>query len=311
MIDTGYLYIVPLVVGIVVLTLKLLLSQNIGRKRVLNSEWGNLFYNLSAVAPFKWFIESDDRDIKVLKTNHLIKEAGMTNVMNYQSMTAMQLSLLFGGVIAFGMINIMIEPLVGIFSFLLNLDSESILSNAGALNLVRIFTAIIFITPGLFIKPYLKRKAKKNELAFIKDLPLLQLFISLMLRSDRTINEVLYVLSTTKSTYKSTFQRAYLIYLREPDECFDYLEETFDGTKILETVYTLRDYSEYEKEESIRTLENNQDEIEEFTKLAKKKMEAGNNVMATISMGFPFIAILLLAAGPIAYWGLEMIVTTL
>lgn len=311
MIDTGYLYIVPLVLGIVLMLLQLLLNQNLGRKKPFENDYTNLFYNLSEVAPFRWFVEEDPRHIKALKLNHLIKEASMEKVLDYRSATAMQFVLLFGGIAAFLMINLSLTPLISMLAFLFNLDPQAMLEDISTLNMIRVAVVFVTLSPGLIIKPYLKRRAKIKEIDFIKDLPLLQLFIILMLRSDRTIGEVMYVLSTTKSTYQRTFQQAYLIYLRDPEEAFTHLEEIFDGTRLIETVYTLRDYAEYDKEESIKTLENNQEEIEEFTKQARKKAEAGKNLFATISMAFPFLAVLALGAAPLAYWALNLISTSM
>jgi len=311
MVDIGYLYILPLVAGSVYLLFKLLLSQNLGRKRPFDNEYTNLFYNLADVAPFKWFIEENPKHIKALTMNHLIKEASLDKTLDYKSATALQFILLFVGVLGFLLINIALEPIINVFSFLLNLDAADLIGDLSTMNQIRIVAVVIFVIPALLIKPYLKQKAKKNEISFIKDLPLLQLFIILMLKSDRTINEVMYVSSTTKSTYQRTFQQAYLIYLRNPEEAFDYLEEVFDGTRLIDTVYTLRDFPEYDKAESIQALENNQEEIEEFTKQARKKAEAGKNMMATVSMTFPFLAVLALGAAPLAYWALGMISTSI
>lgn len=307
MIDTGYLYIVPLGAMILYLLMQLLLNQNLKRKKPFVNDYTNLFYNLSEVAPFRWFVEEDPRHIKALKMNYLIKEANMEKVMDYRSVTVMQFIFLFGGVALFVLINLSLAPLISFLAFLFNLDAQSLTENVGTLNQIRLVMAALMLSPGLLIKPYLKRKARSNEIDFIKDLPLLQLFIILMLRSDRTIGEVMYVLSTTRSTYQKMFQQAYLIYLRDPEEAFTFLEEQFDGTRLIETIYTLRDYAEYDKFESIKTLENNQEDIEEFTTQARKKAEAGKNLFATVSMAFPFLAVLALGAAPLAYWALNLI----
>lgn len=307
MVDIGHLYIVPLAIGIIYFLFRLLLSQSLGRKTPFENDYTNLFYNLADVAPFRWFIEENPKHIKALTMNHLIKEAKMEHVLDYRAATALQFVLLFLGVVGFVLINVALTPIINVLSFLLNLDAYELLNDPTTMNMLRIGIVMVLLLPALLIKPYLKKRAKDNEVNFIKDLPLLQLFIILMLRSNRTINEVMYVLSTTRSTYQKTFQQAYLIYLRDPHEAFDFLEEIFDGTRIIETVYTLRDYSEYDKEESIHTLENNQEEIEEFTKQARKQAEAGKNLMATVSMAFPFLAVLALGAAPLAYWALGLI----
>lgn len=307
MIDIGYLYIVPIGIAILYMLLKLLLSQNLGRKKPFTNEYTNLLYNLADVMPFKWFIEQDPRHIKALKMNHMIKEADMEDTLDYKSATAMQFSFMFIGIVVFMFVNIALEPIINALAFSFNLDGGALVSDVGTMNIIRISLLFLTMAPVLMIGPYLRKKAKTSEIDFIKDLPLLQLFIILMLRSNRTINEVMHVLSTSRSTYQKTFQEAYLIFLRDPDEAFDYLEEVFDETKLIETIYTLRDFGEYAKEESIHALENNQEEIEEFTRLTRKKAEAGKNLFASVSMFFPFLAVILLGATPMAYWALSLI----
>lgn len=307
MIDTNYLYLVPLILGALYLFFQLLLGQNMKKERPFDNDYSNLFYNLSGVAPFKWFIEEDPRHEKAITLNQLIKNAEMEEKMNYESATTMQVSFLGLGLIVFGMINLMLISIISVLAFLFNLDASTIVQDVGTMGMVRVFIAMACLLPALGLKFYLKNKAKKSEIDFLKDLPLLQLFIILMLRSNRTISEVLYVLSTTKSTYQKTFQYAYRVYLREPSDGFDFLEDTFGGTKLIETIYTLRDFGEYAKEESIASLENNQEEIVEYTSHAKRKAAAGQNLLASISMTFPFIAVIALAAGPAVYWGLGLL----
>lgn len=305
------LYTIPLIFGAIYFAMKIVFGQRLGKEKYFENEYANLLYNLSKVAPFKWFIEEDNRHVKALKTNYLINEADVQHLFNYQSLTTLQVFILMIGLSIFAVVALFLEPIINVLSFSLNLDAQAILSDASSMNMTRIIILIIVLLPAIAIRPILKWKASNREIYFIKDLPLLQLFIILMLRSNHTINQVLYILSTTESTYRESFRQAYLIYLRDPHEAFDYLEDVFEGTRLIETIYTLRDYPEYEKNESIQTLENNQGEIKEYTKNARKRIESARNIFATISMSFPFLAVLLLGAGPVAFWALELISVSL
>ena len=127
-----------------------------------------------------------------------------------------------------------------------------------------------------------------------------------MLKSGKTINEVFKVLSVTKSTYKDIFQKTYRIWLRDPDDGFDYLDEQFKGTLLSTTVMILRNFNDYDRNETIRTLENNREEIIEYSKNARKKAEAGANLLNQVAVIFPFVSVVLLAVGPIFYWALAL-----
>lgn len=306
MIDIGYLYLVPLFIGLGYVVIQMLVNQTVKKERPFQNDYMNLFYNFSYVAPFKWFIEEDPLNEKVLSMNNLIKEAQMEQKIDYRSATTMQFSFLLSGVGAFAVVNAGLSVIIQLLAFMFNLNSSSLLENGQTMLLIRVVLFAACLVPAMGIKYYLKRKISQREVAFLKDLPLLQLFIILMLRSNATINETLYTLSTTDTAYREMFSRAYRIFLREPREAFDFLEENFFGTKIIETIYILRDYQNYAREESIRTLENNQEEILEFTASARKKAEAGKNLWASVSMAFPFLAVLMLAVGPLAYYAMNL-----
>lgn len=306
MIDLGYLYLVPLAFGLLAIVVRMLLSQNVKRTRPFDNDYTNLAYNLSFIAPFVWFVEEDERHEKAVAINRLIEDADMKRTINYRSFTTLQMLLFLTGTVIFLIVNIGLIPLINILAYGFNLNPEALTGDGTSLLLVRSLVFSVCVLPSLLMKLVMKRRISSREVAFLKDLPLLQLFIILMLRSNATINDVLFTLSTTDTAYRDMFAQAYRIYLREPSEAFDFLEDVFYHTKIIETVYMLRGFNQYAKEESILTLENNQSEILEHTEAARKKAEAGKNVFAQISMSFPFIAVLMLGGGPLVYYALQL-----
>lgn len=306
MIDLGFLYLVPLAFGVLAIIVRMALSQTVKQARPFDNDYTNLAYNLSFVVPFVWFVEEDERHEKAVAINKLIEEANMKRTVDYRSFTTLQILLFLMGTVIFLILNIGLVPIINLLAYGFNLSSESLTGEGGTLLLIRSIIFSVCVLPSLLMKLYMKRRIASREVTFLKDLPLLQLFIILMLRSNATINEVLFTLSTTETAYQQMFAQAYRIYLREPAEAFDFLEDAFYHTKIIETIYMLRGFSQYAKEESIQTLENNQGEILEHTAAARKKAEASKNLFAQVSMSFPFIAVLILGGGPLVFYALQL-----
>ncbi len=309
--ELGYYYLIPLIIGVLWVLLQLMLNQTMRHDRPFDNDYSNALYNMSFLIPFRWFIEEDRRAKKAVEMNDLIVDARMDSKLDYRSSVVLQFILMFLGVVLFLMLSIIVKPAMLFFGMLTNLDfTQMFEEGSSAALMIRLVLVAICTIPSILMKPMLKKRTKGSEIDFLKDLPLLQLFIILMLRSNKTINQVLYVLSSTNTAYRRTFEHAYRIYLREPNEGFDYLEDAFDGTKMLDTIYTLRDFAEYDKKESIRSLENNQESILDFSRNARKKVEANRNLMATVSQAFPMLAVMALAVGPVAYWAIGLMQTS-
>ena len=145
----------------------------------------------------------------------------------------------------------------------------------------------------------------------LSDLPLLQMFISLMLRSEATVEEMFYTLTTTETSYQEIFQVAYRKYLRSHEDAFEYLHEQFDDTPITETLTLLENFNEYARIDTVIAIENNQEQILEQTSQAKQKANQFDGAIAVVSFALPFIGLGLLALAPILHMAIQSITGTI
>ncbi|MFJ8528564.1 hypothetical protein [Bacillus sp. NPDC094106] len=301
------LYIVPLLIAFLMIGIHLLTSQKRVMEKPFLNEWSNILHSLSFVAPFKWFINSNPEDKKVKDINKLIFEANISDKLSYRVFTALQITILIASFIIFCIVNIMMNNITFLVGMLFNIDlAESMQSPTGIIKFKFIVGAILLLL-CLIPKFWLKRRAKKNKFFFLKDLPILQLFIILMLRSKRPINEVFYVLSKTKTRYKNIFEVGYRIYLRDNKEGLQYLANSFAGTKFTDTIHILSEFNEYSREDGIQSLENNMQEIIEYTNMLKRTKDLSNLVYSQASLFIPFLAVILLGLIPLAMYGSSLL----
>lgn len=300
-----YSYLIPVGVATLYMLYKFFIAQKMRYYQPFDNKRSNALYNWSFAMPFKWFIQDDNKDPKIQDFNLLVFKAGLSQKLDYRSFTVLQSLLMGGGLAVGGLFAILYVEIFKGIGLLINTDFTNFTTGRNLL-LGRLIVFSLFMLPSLLAKFYIKHQNSGKEVDFLKDLPLLQTYIILMLRSDKTIAEIFSILSTTRTTYQETFQKAYRIWLAEPSEGFDYLEDRFGDTKMADTIYILRDLAEYDKLETVRTLENNQVDIIEFSKNAKKKAEAGKNLMTQLAVAFPFGSVLILGAGPVAYWAMQI-----
>lgn len=301
------LYILPLLIAFALIGLHFLTSQKRVMEKPFMNDWSNTLHILSFAVPFKWFIQTDTNDKKVKDINRLIMEANVSKKMNYRVFTTLQIAILMMSLVVFFILVMLMHNITFLVSLLFNIDlTETMKSPDGVIKFKFIVGAILLLL-CLVPKFWLKRKAKKNKFSFLKDLPILQLFIILMLRSKRPINEVLYSLAKTKTRYKSIFEVGYRIYVRDKKEGFRYLEESFAGTKFMDTIRILSEFNEYSREDGIQSLENNMQEIIEHTNNLKRSKDLSNLVYSQASLFIPFLAVILLGLIPIAMYGSSLL----
>lgn len=191
-----------------------------------------------------------------------------------------------------------------LFQFLFNIKID--VANPQTMNQIKIVVSMILLSLSIIPKYYLSNKSKKNKYLFMKDLPILQLFIILMLKAKRPLNEVIYVLSTTNTIYRPIFDTAYRIYIRDKSEGMNYLIDAFSETKFEDTVKVLFEYGEYSKENTMVVLENGLKDITEYTNTFKRRKDIKVNVFSQLSLALPFLSAMLLGAGPLIYYGLNL-----
>lgn len=297
--DLGHLYLVPLITGMVYLLVKLALQQKMGNEKPFDNKWSNLLYNLSFVAPFSWFV--DKREDEERKINHKIMQAGLSHLLNARTQQTLQASLLFLAVFIFALMMSSLESLINLGSFLVGMKAGASSIQPNIMTIIRIVILLICLLLPASVPFVVRHKTHQRNMTFLKDLPMLQMFIGLTLRSDATIEEMLYTLTTTETSYQELFKIAYRKYLRNQKEAFEFLHEEFDGTPIAETIQILESFNEYAKIDTVLAIENNQEQVIEDTTLAKEKANQFGNIMAGISFALPFIGLGLLGIAPIIH----------
>lgn len=273
-------------------------------KEKFENKFFNEMYLLSFGLPFKWFVDDDERPTEK-KTEELKKTIALggydkyftlRSYMTFKVLVAMVM-LLIGGIVV-----LMLDYWHVLSSALFAIESEP-LSFTWA---TKIMIVASFLVVGLIPNMILKTKVKKKLKDDVKDIPVLQMFIILMLRSNRTIAEILFSLSKVDTPHKESFEKGYRIYLRNKGEGIHFLKEHFEGTKFVDTFNLLEDIGEYARSECIRILENNLHSLVEETAIIKERNDMSRLIFSQASMAVPFVAILTLGALPLVIMGLNM-----
>ena len=268
-----------------------------GLSSLFNNYVSNLIYEISFKAPFVWFIPEDPECEKAKNIDATITQAGFTNIMNYRVLQAGQFILLFLAVIATIVLGTFVDSTSVIFEFLFNIQIEgggSTYLVVGAILLMLAFVPRIFIN----------MKASSRHSKFIADLPVLQLFIILMIRSKRTIPEIFFVLSKSEMRYQDIFSRAYRIFLRDRQQAFVYLRSVFHNTPLVDSITVLETFDNYSKDESAQILDNQLGNIVEEVAVLKKNKNVLLGLITEGSIALPFGGLMLLGVVPLVVYGL-------
>jgi len=184
------------------------------------SELSNELYRLSYLAPFLWFVNPDKNDLKVKDIRQKLVEADLNSKLNYRSFVTLQILIFIGAVLLFILSSILVDNSQAVIQFLFNISVDNVGDSGVSKGKIKLFIAMILMAMALLPKFWLKQRAENNKYYYLKDIPIVQLFIILMLRSKRTLGDVLYVLSRTNTRYKQIFETGYRIYLRNKSELF-------------------------------------------------------------------------------------------
>lgn len=303
----SYIYLLPIGLAFVLGLFYVILSQ-VGEKKMIDkpflNEWSNELYVLSYSSPFKWFVNPDENDERVKDIKRLIIDANESHRLNYRVYVAIQITLIMLAMFFLFIFSFLADNSVIIFQFLFNIKVD--ISNPQTMTQIKIAVAVILLSFSIVPKMYLSNKAKKNKFFFVKDLPILQLFIILMLKAKRPLSEVIYVLSTTNTIYRPIFDTGYRIYIRDKREGMMYLMEAFAETKFEETVQVLFEYGEYSKKDTMIVLENGLKDITEYTNTVKRRKDISGNVFSQLSLALPFLSAMLLMFAPLVSYGLGL-----
>lgn len=303
----SHLYLLPIGLALSIGILYIILSQ-VSEKKMIDkpflNEFSNELYVLSYSSPFKWFVNPDENDERVKDIKRLIIDANESHRLNYRVYVTIQILLLMFAMFFLFIFSFLADNSVVIFQFLFNIKID--ISNPTTMTQIKIGVGVLLLSLSIVPKYYLSNKAKKNKFFFLKDLPILQLFIILMLKAKRPLNEVIYVLSTTNTIYKPIFDTGYRIYIRDKNEGMKYLMDAFADTKFEETIQVLFEYGEYSKNDTMIVLENGLKDITEYTNTLKRRKDISGNVFSQLSLALPFLSAMLLMFAPLVSYGLSL-----
>lgn len=255
-------------------------------------------YRLSFSIPFKWFVE-DDQNLtdKGKKLQEELIYAGYNKYFTVRSFMAFKVMIFFASLLVSAITLLIIDNLPILFKILLNVDSIAV-QNKGVTPDLILVTVAFYIALALFPGIIVKNKAKREVVNRNRDLPIIHMFTILMLRSNKTVSEILFALSKLNTHHKEVFERGYRMYLRNKHEGMAYLRSQFDNHRFVEMFNLLEDIAEYAREECISIMESNMKSLVEETNMVKRRNDLSRLVYSQASMIVPFLAIILLGAAP-------------
>lgn len=265
----------------------------------------NWMYRYSNIAPFIWFAD-DDEDLtkKGLKILHQLKTGNLTHILTVRSYMGLTFLFLVISVATGGLLVYLQPYLPTIVLFLFDVDVSEMSTdyNMRTSIMIMMLSLLIALVPNWF----LKARSKKTIVANSKELPVVQMFIVLMLRSGKTVSEIIYGLSKLQTPHKKTFEHAYRVYVRSPQEAMDYLRKEFSFSRFADSFDLLEDVSEYARTETITIMEAGMNSLVEEIEQVKRRNDLSNLVYSQASMIAPFSAIILLGAVPFLIMGLSL-----
>lgn len=157
---------------------------------------------------------------------------------------------------------------------------------------------------------FIKRTMNFEKFNF-DEVVILQLFMVLLIKSNSTIEDVLYAFSRMDTYHKRTFEKAYRISLRNKSEALNYLEDKFQGTVFGNSFKVLNEMYMYSKEDSVRILVSNLKAIEKESMTNKNKKELKKFSYSQVSVIIPFSISVFLGVIPLIQYGINSITKAL
>lgn len=265
----------------------------------------NLLHFLSYIPPFKWFVDVEGKSQKTMQTKQDLADAHLNHILNYRSFMVLKVLQLMFSVFLFFVLSFALTHTHTVLYFLFKTEVAQItgaeLSDMKYMMLM--FLGVLFFVPNMFVKKRI------NDFSYrtLRDVPLLQMFVVLMLKSNKTTAEIIFGLSQINTFYREMFHVAYLRYLRSSDECFDFLEDVFADSDFLPTLNTLKTQSLYPKDKTISLIENQMADTISVTNNKKRNKDITNLVFAQATVIFPFVSFILLCLAPLAMYGISIL----
>lgn len=281
------------------------INLNLDRK-IFESKFSNFLYKISLKPPFNFLtkdceLKNEDTTDKVDKLNELIIESESSNIHNARTLMTLQYMLIFIAFIIFAFNVLIIINTEYILTTLMNIDLSEPIKQASvgeAITQSLMLLMLLLITP-LIPTLKMKKKINKMKLEKAKDLPLLQMFIILFLRSNKTVEEMIFSMSKLNTAYKVTFEQAYRIVIRDKKDALEFLKKSFNNETFEESLDVIKELQDYARDDCLKIMESNLNMLTSELESNKRKSDLSSLVYSQAVVGFPFAAVILLAASPI------------
>ncbi|MEG1299900.1 MAG: hypothetical protein RSC93_04295 [Erysipelotrichaceae bacterium] len=258
----------------------------------------NDLYTISFKFPFASFMPESSKDKKAIELNHKIALAGYSEQMDFRVLSTLQISLFFLAIVVTLLFGFLLNTSLGFWCALFNLNAKDI-SPTTAFLVIGCVTMLLALVPKMRINS----KAKNKEAGFVKDLPVLQIFLIGMLQSNRSISEIIYTLGTAETPYRDIFSNGYRIYTRDREAGFDYLITAFNGTAFKDSIIALSTGASYARDETVKVLRGRMGLLEEEVMAIKRKKNGLKSMISEGSIVLPFATLFLLGVTPLIMWG--------
>jgi hypothetical protein len=281
-------------------------TKKVEIKTPFKNKWANTLYRYSYHMPFIWFIDEKEEHPKTKDMKNKLAQANLTHLFNYRSFTVLKVGVMILSIVLFLFLLLVMNNGDWFAKVLFNIETSTTPEVTPSNNNIKIIAFVVLLVMALIPNIYLKRRAETYKHLHLKDIPVIQLFIILMLRSRKPISEILFALSKINTRYKDIFDIGYRMYIRNKEDGLEYIKESFGETNFKETINVLKDMGEYSREDSIKLLENNMQQIIEKNNAVKRRGDLSRLVYSQSTIAIPFVAIIVLCFVPLAVYGIQI-----
>lgn len=258
---------------------------------LFENKYCNLLYIASYGFPLSIFLkESDELSDKEKKIEEKISKLNLNRFFNLRSFMALRFIFFLSSIVLYLAVLFIMKSLMG---------------DAFAISETFIWLAML-LSISFLPDLYLKKKEKEYEKFYYDEVIVLQLFLILLIKSNSTVENILFSFSKMKTFHKHTFEKAYRISIRNKKEALEYLEKTFEDMRLGNSFNILKSLSEFSREDSIRILKTNLKVMEEENMNSKRKEELTKFSYAQVSVVIPFMIVIFLGAIPFINYGINM-----
>lgn len=259
-------------------------------------KFSNFLYAVSYSFPINIFVKEGRKLSKNEKRiEKKIKELDLMDRFNLRSFMALRFLLLFTSLYIFFTIIWTVKYYKG--------DSFSILAN---LHYITIPLLVPYVSDI-----YLKKKEIEHQKFYEDEVIILQLFMILLIKSNSTIEDVLFALSKMRTYYKKSFEKAYRMSLRDKTEALNYLEAKFKNSAFGDSFNVLKNMYQYSREDSVRILQANLRKVEKEGLNQKRRKELTKFSFSQVSVIVPFLIVVFLGAIPFIHYGIHVMVSSI